>query len=72
VDGIAVVFSVEPDWTQNAALTPAEARTRNGEARTIFQANTTGVVHVTARVDNVTREAAITVNSRPSPTGGGE
>jgi uncharacterized protein (DUF58 family) len=72
VDGLTVLFSVEPDWTQNAALTPAEARTRNGEARAIFQANTTGVVHVMARVDNVTREAAITVNSRPSPTGGGE
>jgi hypothetical protein len=72
VDELTVLFSVEPDWTQNTALTPAEARTRNGEARAIFQANTTGVVHVMARVDNVTREAAITVNSRPSPTGGGE
>lgn len=72
VDGLTVLFSVEPDWTQNTALTPAETRTRNGEARAIFQANTTGVVHVMARVDNVTREAAITVNSRPSPTGGGE
>ena len=72
VDGLLVVFSTEPSWTQNVSFTPAEARTRNGEARAIFQANTTGVVHVMARVDNVTREAAITVNSRPSPTGGGE
>jgi len=72
VDGLTVLFSVAPDWTQNAALTPAEALTRQGEARAIFQANTTGVVHVMARVDNVTREATITVNSRPSPTGGGE
>jgi len=72
VDGLTVLFSVEPDWTQNAALTPAEVRTRNGEARTIFQANTTGVVHVMARVDDVTRDAAMTVNSRPSPIGGGE
>ena len=72
VDGLTVLFSVAPDWTQNAAITPAEARTRNGDARAIFQANTTGVVHIMARVDNVTREAAITVSSRPSPTGGGE
>ena len=67
VDGVAVQFSVEPSWTQNVSLTPAEALTRNGEARSIFQANTTGVVHVMARADNVTRVATITVASRPSP-----
>lgn len=67
VDGVAVVFSVEPSWTQNASFTPAEARTRNGQARSIFQANTTGVVQVIARADNVTRVAHITVGSRPSP-----
>ena len=49
VDGLPVLFSVAPDWTQNAALTPAEARTRNGEARAIFQANTTGVVTLSTR-----------------------
>jgi hypothetical protein len=71
VDGIPVRFSVEPSWTQNASLTPAETLTRNGEARAIFQVNTIGVVHVMAHVDNVTREARITITSRPSPTGGG-
>jgi hypothetical protein len=71
VDGISVRFAVEPSWTQNAAIAPAETLTRNGEAHAIFQANTTGVVHVTAQVDNVTREATITVESRPSPSGGG-
>jgi hypothetical protein len=71
VDGIAVVFSVEPDWTQDATFTPAEARTRNGEARTNFQATATGVVHVMARVENVTHRAAITIASRPSPFSGG-
>ena len=71
VDGIAVRFAVEPSWTQNAAIAPAETLTRNGEAHAIFQANTTGVVHITAQVDNVTREATITVESRPSPSGGG-
>ena len=70
VDGLPVVFSAEPSWTQNVSFDPPEARTRNGAARTIFQANTTGVVHIMARVDNVTRAARITIQSRPSPTGG--
>jgi hypothetical protein len=67
-----VRFSVEPSWTQNASLTPAETLTRNGEARAIFQANTIGVVHVMAQVDNVTPVARITIDTPPSPTGGGE
>ena len=71
VDGIPVRFSVEPSWTQNASFTPAEMLTRNGEARTIFQANTIGVVHVMASVDNVTCEATITIDTTPSPSGGG-
>ena len=71
VDGIAVMFSVEPSWTQNVSLTPAETRTQNGEAHTTVQANTIGVFHVMARVDNVTPRAAITVASRPSPASSG-
>ena len=70
VDGLPVVFSAEPSWTQNVSFTPVEARTRHGQARTIFEANTTGVVHIMARVDNATREARITIQSRPSPVGG--
>jgi len=71
VDGLPVVFAAEPSWTQNVSFTPAEARTRHGQARTIFEVNTTGVVHIMARVSNVTREARITIQSRPSPVGGG-
>ena len=71
VDGIPVRFAVEPSWTQNASLTPAETLTRNGEARAIFQANTIGVVQVMAQVDNVTSEATITIDTPPMPTGGG-
>jgi len=70
VDGIPVRFSVESSWLQNVSLTPAETLTRNGEAGTIFQANTTGVVQVMAQVDNVTQEARITISSPPSPGGG--
>jgi len=70
VDGIPVRFAVEPSWTQNASLTPAETLTRNGEARAIFQANTIGVVQVMAQVDNVTQEARITIDAPPSPSDG--
>ena len=70
VDGIPVRFAAEPSWTQNVSFAPTETRTRNGEARTIFQANTTGVVHIMAHVDNVTRAATMTIQSRPSPIGG--
>jgi hypothetical protein len=38
-------------------------------ARALFQARTTGVVHVTVRVDSATQEARITVTSRLSPAG---
>ena len=71
IDGMTVLFSVEPSWTQYASLTPAEVRTRNGEARAVFAAKTTGVVPVMARVDNVTLEAAITVERRPIPSDAG-
>jgi hypothetical protein len=71
VEGLPVVFSAEPSWTQNVSFTPPEARTRNGEVRTIFEANTTGVLHIMARIDNITREARIVMQSRPPPVGGG-
>ncbi len=67
VDGVAVMFYVEPSWTQSVSLTPAEALTRHGEAHTILQPSTTGIIHVMARVDNVVREAAITVSNRSIP-----
>ena len=72
IDGIMVLFSVAPSWTQYASLTPAEVRTRHGEARAVFAAKTTGVVPVMARVDNVTLKAAITVERRPVPSDAGE
>jgi hypothetical protein len=53
--------------TQNVSFPPVEARTRRGQARTIFEANATGVVHIMARVDNVTREARMTIQAAPPP-----
>jgi hypothetical protein len=66
VDGMTVLFSVEPSWTPYASLTPAEVRTRLGEAWAVFAAKTTGVVPIMARVDTVTLGAAITVERRPT------
>jgi hypothetical protein len=68
VDGIAVMFYVESSWTQSVSLTPAEALTRHGEAHAILQQpNTTGVIRVMARVDNVVRGANIAVSNRSIP-----
>jgi hypothetical protein len=72
IDGMTVLFSVAPSWTQHASLTPTEVRTRNGEARAVFAARATGVVPVMARVDNATLKAAITVERRPVPSDAGE
>lgn len=67
VDGVAVVFYVEPSWTQSVSLTPAEALTRHGKAHAILQPSTTGVIRVMARVDNVVRGANIAVSNRSIP-----
>ena len=72
VDGMTVLFSVAPSWTPFASLTPAEVRTRLGEARAVFAARTTGVVPIMARVDTVTLSTAITVERRPTPSDAGE
>ena len=69
VDSLPVTFQVEPGWAQSASVFPQVAYTRQGTARALFQARTTGVVHVTVRVDNATQEARITIASRPSPAG---
>jgi hypothetical protein len=64
VDGVPVVFESEPLWAQSAGLAPLQTVTRNGVARAIFsQPQTTGVVHITARVDNTTARTRITVQN---------
>jgi hypothetical protein len=73
LDGVAVTFVVAPSWVGSASLTPQQMLTRDGEARAVFRADTTGVVRVTARVNAVTQKAVITVSSRQgggSSTGG--
>ena len=62
VDGVPVLFEVEPEWAEYITLTPSQTSTRGGIARAILSgALTTGVVHVTARVDNMTAQTRLTV-----------
>ena len=67
VDGVPVIFEVEPGWAQHASVSPSQVTTRGGMARTVFTARLTGIVHVTARVDHTTAQAQIIVQS-PKPS----
>ena len=62
VDGVPVTFEVEPSWAQSIALAPSQTTTRGGRARAVVSdPQTTGVVHILARVDNITAQARLTV-----------
>jgi hypothetical protein len=63
VDGVPVIF-LEPLWAHSAVLAPLQAVTQHGMAHTILaQPQTTGVVHITARVDNTAARTWVTVQS---------
>ena len=68
VDGVPVVFALEPEWQQSASITPQQASTRNGMVRAILEPKTTGAIRVMARVENVTQAVVITV-SNPGTSG---
>ena len=62
VDGVPVTFELEPEWAGSIALAPSQTSTRGGIAQAILsESQTIGVVHVMARVDNVTAQARLTV-----------
>jgi hypothetical protein len=64
VDGVPVVFELEPLGAQHVGLAPLQTVTRNGVARAIFsQPQTTGMVYITARVDNTTARTRIAVQN---------
>lgn len=64
VDGVAVAFELEPGWAQSAVLSPLQAVTRGGVVRAAFPApQATGMVRITARVDNTIARTAIVVQS---------
>ena len=69
VDGVPVAFELEPGWAESIALAPSQTSTRGGIAQAILsESQTTGVVHVMARVDNVTTQARLTVQRYIVPT----
>ena len=62
VDGVPVTFEVEPSWAPSIALAPSPTTTRGGITRAVVSTpQTTGVVHILARVDTMTAQARLTV-----------
>jgi hypothetical protein len=68
VDGVAVEFHVEPGWASQASFTPSRTLTRNGIARTVFQAGIIGRVEITAQVEQTTQTTRIAVAIRGTPS----
>jgi len=69
VDGVPVTFELEPEWAESITLTPSQTSTRGGIAQAILsESQTTGVVHVMARVDNMTAQARLTVQRYTVPS----
>ena len=72
VNGVPVEFRAQSGWENNITFTPQRPVTQNnGEARTIFLANMTGEVRVTARAGDSAMMAIIAVSGAGSvgPTG---
>lgn len=70
VDGVSVEFHLDAAWAQRASLTPTRAVTQAGLAHTVLTPDTTGIVSVEARVENVRQRAQFLVQSRDYSTGG--
>jgi len=64
VDGVPVTFELEPAWARSITLAPTQTTTRGGIARAVIsEPQTSGIVHIIARVDNTTAQARLTVQS---------
>jgi hypothetical protein len=62
IDGVPVMFELEPEWARSAVLAPSQTTTRGGIARAVFsEPKTSGVVRIMARVDNTTAQARLTI-----------
>jgi hypothetical protein len=71
VDGVPVVFEVEPEWARLVSLSPSQATTRNGTARaSLFEPQTTGLAHVMVRVDHTIQQATILIRKLGGRGGG--
>jgi hypothetical protein len=64
VDGVPVTFEAEPEWVRSATLAPSQTTTRGGIARAVFSGpKTSGIVQITARVDNTSAQTRLTVQT---------
>jgi len=71
VNGVSVDFRAEPSWEKNIMFSPQRPVTlENGEARTTFTPNMTGIVHITAQAGDKAMTAAITVTGAGSSGAG--
>jgi hypothetical protein len=61
VDGLPVVFQVDPPWARYASIRPARARTQGGRVRAIVRVDVVGRVRITVRVGARMKQAIITV-----------
>ena len=66
IDGVPVDFELAPNWVQYASITPSHATTRNGVARAFFEAEDIGPARITVRVNGVTQEAIVVVETPAS------
>jgi hypothetical protein len=64
LDGVPVVFQVDPTWSWEVTLFPTQTTTRHGIAEVQFRADCLGIVDLTAQVGAVTKRAAIKVVPR--------
>ena len=71
VKGVSVGFRAESGWEKNIMFSPQRPVTlENGEARTTFTPNMTGIVHITAQAGDKAMTAAITVTGAGSSGAG--
>jgi len=68
VDGVPVTFELEPEWAMSATLAPSQTTTRGGIARAVFsEPKTSGIVRIMVRVDNMTAQTRLTVQTYQAP-----
>src|SRR5262249_28614869 len=61
VDGVLVVFQVDPPRARYASIRPARAHARGGRVRARVRSDLVGQVRITVRVGALTKRATITV-----------
>lgn len=67
IDGVPVVFQVDPSWAAVAEVIPSRALTHGGRAQALFRSGLVGIVPVVARVEDTTEQLTIAVSA---PSGG--